>query len=278
MTLALSDTTSPTPLAPRAATALSTSPTVFVVAPTDLSAELGLTVLWRHEVRRVMLSTLDKALELARLRKPKVVVVGGMPAEDACAMMRCLREGEDTRTASLVVVDAAGHSEDERRLRAAGANVVLPLTVDPAVWDRRLEALLQVPARRAARIPVRFSVWTRTGETFAEEGHTVNVSVRGTLLETPQPLEEGRTLDLWLALPGLKRELHAVGRVVRTERAADGRRRAGVEFLVLRGDAARRLAGFVEGRRASAAAAPAEPTSVRENAPASGVQTLLDRG
>jgi PAS domain S-box-containing protein len=239
-----------------------------VVAPVDLSAELGLTVLWRHGVRRVICSTFDKAQELARIQPPKVVVVGGLPTDEACATVRRLREGTETRTASLVVVDGSGHFDDEQRLRAAGATVVLPRPVDPAVWDARLAELLCVPPRRAARIPVRFSVWTRTGEESAEEGRTLNVSVRGMLLETSQALEEGRTLDLWLALPSLKRELRAVGRVVRTEKGADGRCRAGVEFLVLRGDAARRLAVFVEGRRAAASAscpAQAEESSAWES-------------
>ena len=41
---------------------------VVVISPADLSGDLGLTVLWRSDVQRVMVTTVEAAIEVARVR------------------------------------------------------------------------------------------------------------------------------------------------------------------------------------------------------------------
>ena len=49
---------------------------VVVISPFDLSGELGLTVLWRSDVQRVMVTTVQAAIEVARVRPATMFVVG----------------------------------------------------------------------------------------------------------------------------------------------------------------------------------------------------------
>ena len=241
MTLATSD--------PTEETNPSESALVVVLSPVDVSEDLGLTVLWRSDVQRVMVATVDGAADVARVRPPKLVVVGGMEPGAAADAVRRLRADAATRGSSLAVLCPAGASDQEDALRAAGANVVLPVPVDPEIWDGRLEQLLRVPRRRSVRIPVRLTVWSRRHvDPQPIEGVMLNVSVHGMLLEATLPLPVGTRLDLAFRLPRDLSDVQAVGRVVR-EVADTPDPRAGVEFMVLRADGRERIAAFVEGRR-----------------------------
>src|SRR5438477_4603778 len=111
---------------------------VVVLSPVDLSADLGLTVLWRSDVQRVMVSTFEAAVEVARVRPATMFVVGGLDPEDAAELLRRLRGNFATRQSALAVLCPVSALDQEEALRAAGANVVLPTPVDPEVWDGRL--------------------------------------------------------------------------------------------------------------------------------------------
>src|SRR5438477_8641855 len=222
---------------------------VVVLSPVDLSADLGLTVLWRSDVQRVMVSTFEAAVEVARVRPATMFVVGGLDPEDAAEHLRRLRGNFATRQSALAVLCPVSALDQEEALRAAGANVVLPTPVDPEVWDGRLDRLLRVPRRRSTRIPVRLTVWSRrSAEPEPIEGVMLNVSVNGMLLEAAAPLPVGTRFDLSFRLPRDSSDVQAVGRVVREVRDASAHRE-GVEFVVLRGDGRERIAAYVEGRR-----------------------------
>jgi PAS domain S-box-containing protein len=233
-------------------------PLVVVVSPIDLSRDLGLTVLWRSDVQRVMVSTVEAAVEVARVRPATMFVVGGMEPAAAAQSLRRLRANAGTRSGALAVLCDLAHIDEEDSLRAAGANVVLLTPVDPEVWDGRLDRLLRVPRRRSTRIPVRLAVWSRrSADPEALEGVMLNVSANGMLLETSQPLPVGARFDLSFRLPRDLSEVHAVGKVVR-EVAETASSRSGIEFVVLRGDGRDRIAAFVDGRRRPRRSASAE--------------------
>ena len=174
--------------------------------------------------------------------------------------MRRLREDPHTRPTAIAVLS---HSvEDEERLRAAGANVVLPGQVDPTLWDSRLQELLSVPPRLQARIPVRLNAWVTgfVSGTDAIEGTTVNLSVRGALLETTDPLEVGSKLDMTFRLPGSDAEVKVVGQVAREAGSSRGRPLSAVKFLVLRDDARQRIRDFVDAGLAGSRPPPRPPS------------------
>ena len=238
-------------------------PAVLIVAPSDLTSELGRTVLWRSGIERAFAGDPQAGFEAARSLAPSLVVLDAATVEEAVSFMRRLRADPETRPTAIAVLS---HShEDEDRLREAGANVVLPGRVDPALWDSRLQELLSVPPRLEARIPVRMQAWY-TGFVSGKEaieGATINLSVRGALLETTDPLDVGSKLDMTFRLPGSDAEIRVVGQVAREAESSHGRPRSAVKFLVLRDDARQRLRDFVEaglapqrGRRPAATTAP----------------------
>jgi len=241
-------------------------PAVLIVAPSDLSSELGRTVLWTSGVERAFAGDPQAGFEAARSLGPQLVVVGFGDVAEAVAFVRRLRQDPETRPTAIAVLSQT--LEDEESLRQAGANVVLPGQVDPALWDNRLEELLSVPPRREARVPVRLQTWLPGFVAGREviDGATVNLCVRGALIETPEYLEVGIKLDMSLLLPGPGGEVKVVGQVVREAGTAEGGHRSAVKFLVLRNDARKRIRSFVEGghRRRRGHAQKAEAGEVPE--------------
>lgn len=219
---------------------------VVIVSGVDLSPELGATVLWRAGIERVFCPSAAAALDTIRSLSPRLAVVDASDTAAACDLIRLLRSSEGTRSISVAALSRSSLLEDEAALRGAGSNVVLSGHVDPFLWDGRLELLLSVPPRRELRVPVLFEVWSRfdTGAP-ATPGWALNVSLKGALIETGELLDVGSKLDIAFTLPGGAADLKALGQVVREIPDASGKHRAGVEFLVLRGDARERLTAFI---------------------------------
>ena len=195
-----------------------------------------------------MVSTVEAAIEVARVRPATMFVVGGLePARPRPGCGACARTRPRAERARRPV--RSRHLDQEEPLRAAGANVVLPTPVDPEIWDGRLDRLLRVPRRRSTRIPVRLTVWSRrSADPEPIEGVMLNVSANGMLLETSQPLPVGARFDLSFRLPRDLSEVHAIGRVVREVAEVDSPR-FGVEFVVLRARRPRPHRRLREGRR-----------------------------
>jgi len=228
-------------------------PKVLVVSSADLSPELGDTVLWSPAVDRVSSGPGDAALEAARRERPNMVVVDGAESVAPLAFIRRLRADPAARSASLAVLSRSPSLLDEEAFRLAGANVIFSGRVEPSLWDRRLEILLNVPPRREARFPVLVDAWSRFGpETDPMPGWALNISVRGVLLETSEPLDLGTKLDLRFSLPTRIPEVRALsevrtlGQVVREAPPLGEHARSGVEFLILMGAARERIAWFVD--------------------------------
>src|SRR5207245_11033811 len=77
-------------------------------------------------------------------------------------------------------------------------------------------------------------------------GSIVDISVKGMLLETDEPVEVGTKLDLSFRLPGDPTDLRVVAQVIRQEPGEDGRARTGVEFVIVREAVRERIRAFVE--------------------------------
>jgi len=203
---------------------------------------LGRTVLWRSGIDRLFSREAEQGLATARQALPNLVVVDGrLPG--ASDLLHTLRSDGATRRISLAAI---ADTEGEGPLRRAGANLVLPSPLEPAVWDQRLEELLDVPPRRESRLYASFSLWCRSdagGD--LHEALVLNMSVRGMLIETQEALPVGSTVDLRLTLPGAE-PVPLVGLVVRTAPAEPGRFRNGVQFLILRDPVRDRLRTYIE--------------------------------
>jgi len=222
-------------------------PKVLIVASPEAAPELGKTVLWRSDIERIFAPDPEAAFEEARSQLPNLVLLEVSKVEAALEWIHRLRSDDASRGLPVAVVSRSASRPDQERLRRGGFNEVLTGEPDPFVWDARLERLLSVPRRRDLRVPVRFGVWSRLpADPEPLEALAVNVSARGLLLETTEPLDVGARLDMVFRLPRGEDELRVVAQVVREAAPCEGRLRYGAEFLILRGDARRRLAAFVE--------------------------------
>lgn len=220
-------------------------PKILLVAARDQAADLDGSVLSRDDCERMLVSDPAEVQNAASHLHPHMIVIHGQAAQDAEEIVRQLKHTPETRRASVVVIVPGAARGSEMALRRAGANLAIPAPLDPLLWDDTLEQLLAQPRRRDARIPARFVVWPQTRES-SQRGTALNLSVRGMLLETQQPLELGATIEAFLDLPGTRGCAEVVGQVVREARPPGGLRQYGVDFMVLRGNSRGEIHTFVE--------------------------------
>jgi CheY-like chemotaxis protein len=222
-------------------------PRVLLVSPKDLSAQLGQTVLWRQGIERLFAHNSRTGLELARQLLPNLIVADAVQLPDTPELLQSLRRDEATRRISLAAIPASSTPAAEEALRRAGANLVLPTPLEPGLWDPRLEELLDVPPRREARLRASFQLWCRADpQDELHEAVVLNISVRGMLIETREPLPIGSTVDLRLSLPGDGGPLPLIGLVVRSSASQPERFYGGVQFLILRDQVKDRIRSYIE--------------------------------
>jgi hypothetical protein len=202
---------------------------------------LDRTMLWREDVERLGARHVEESRALALASRPALVLVDrDLPGAER--LVSGLRSGPTTRRCSIAVMARGDFDASEVELLEAGANAVLRLPAGPD-WDERLLRLLNVPARREARLEVEIGVQTeRERQLESVLATMLNLSANGMLLECPVPLGIGDDLDFGFQLPDAQRGVRGGGRVVR-EAAA---RRYGVEFYGLEADGGARVRSFVE--------------------------------
>jgi len=210
----------------------------LICSQEDLQPELGHTVLWRTGIERHVATRLEDARTMAVAARPDIVVVDrDLPR--AYELIAALREDPGTRRVSIAIVARGDLDPSEVALLEAGANAILRMPPGPD-WDERLVRLLDVPARREARLPVEFGVDTLgTGVGERVPAQAVNLSRSGILIETGVDLGVGDELELEFSLEG--EDVLARGRVVRRGEP----RLFGVQFAPLPEYAAVRIRRFV---------------------------------
>ncbi len=211
-----------------------------LAAPSDLSRELGDTVLFRSNVERVLVSGAEEITRLADEGRLDIVVVdSALPG--AAGLVAALRQDPVTRSTAIVALGRWEFGFDHLGLLEAGANAILPLPPGHD-WDDRLMRLVHVPVRRATRFPVDMAIegGLKSGLTFT--GRALNLSVHGLLLECPQPLQVGEDLRFSFVMPGVSAVICGTGTVIRTA-ASD---LFGVELTHVDGDGRVSIKRYVE--------------------------------
>jgi len=186
-----------------------------IAAPSDLSRELGETVLFRANVERTRVSGAEDVRRLADEGRVDVVVVdSSFPG--AVGLVAALRQDPVTRSVAIVALGRWELGFEQLGLLEAGANAILPLPPGHD-WDDRLMRLVHVPVRRATRFPVDMAIegGLKGGLTFT--ARALNLSVHGLLLECPQPLEVGEDLRFSFLMPGVSAVICGTGTVIRAE-------------------------------------------------------------
>jgi hypothetical protein len=204
----------------------------------SIDGDLGETLLWRRDVERKVAAKPDEARMFAVAARPVVVVVDrDLPW--AARFIASLREDASTRGLSVVVMARGDFDPGEVELLEAGANAILRLPAGPE-WNERLERLMSVPARKAARFPVAFQVEALSNGR-PEQAQAVNLSASGILIETQAPLGLHDEVRLRFTLPKSAKMVATSGHVVRV--AAESR--FGIEFRGLADQDSQQIAGFL---------------------------------
>jgi PAS domain S-box-containing protein len=229
------------------APAPATRPRALIVSARDLHDELEATVLWRDGVERRHVDGTDAAFEEAKRFSPNLVIVEATAEQPARALIAALRECAATKGTAIVVLSRDLLADAERALVLAGANLTVPLPLNVELWGGRLEQLLLAPPRLETRTPVRAALWSQAAEEPVEfPGTCLNISRAGMRIEAGRFLLGGAKLDVHFRLPGQAEDLGIVAQVVWSARGQRGLYQSGLEFLVLRGNAAARIGEYLE--------------------------------
>jgi hypothetical protein len=217
-------------------------PAVLIFAASEIEAALDGTVLRRQEYERHFAGGLEAGLRLAKTLKP-VLVILDRDFDRAPAVVKGIRKGPETRNCSLAVIARGDFQSAELELLELGANAVLRLPPDEE-WDARLARLLEVNARREARVPIHIQLQATLGPEDPFTAETVNISETGMLVHSTTPLGLGCEVDFAFQLPRTSGLLAGRARVVRY--GAPGE--FGLQFLDLDEDVLGRLRSFLQGR------------------------------
>src|SRR5260221_13829687 len=176
-------------------------PLALILSLDSLERELGETVLWRRNMTRRLARTLDEAVRQAAAERPEIIVVDHEFPGAAEAVAQ-LRQGERTRTISIVALARGDFDSSEIELIAAGVNAILRLP-PAADWDDRLVRLIHVPVRKEARLSLHLLI--QDGNESGEQvlpALVLNISVNGMLVESGRPLTLGEDVHFAFRLPG----------------------------------------------------------------------------
>lgn len=215
-------------------------PAVLICAPDPLFDDLHETLFWRDGIERHLANRFEDALAIAIAARPDLIAIDrDLPW--AQRLIEKLRREPSTRPASIVVLARGDFETAEVGFLEAGANAILRLPPGPD-WDGRLGELMQVPARKQARIPVRLQFEAQeTGAIRTVSGHTVNISVTGMLIETSSPLGLATDVDFSFRFAAGEPPVAGCGQVVRQTEGGE----YGVRFYGLEGDGGEIVRRFV---------------------------------
>jgi hypothetical protein len=227
--------------------------TVLIGIPEELQARLQNTLFWRADMRRTAAAPAD-IFSVARTLSPDLILLSDEQPEKVRELLEQLRREPVTHDAVVIVLSHA--ADPQATWDRSGASIVLPVGFgeanDQAPWHARLEELLNLRQRRETRVLADFAV--RGDLTAAGQPATpvtaiaLNISSRGMLLETPALLPRGARAELLFRLAGTA-DVAVVGEVVRTAETADGKKLAGIHFVVVRKDARLAIRDFLRAQR-----------------------------
>jgi hypothetical protein len=217
-------------------------PTVLIAVPPALRPRLEGTFFWRSDMHRTFAQP-GEVFGLARTLGPDLIVVlPDAPADPVRSVIENLRRDAVTRDAVIVVLSEK--PEEAAAFERAGASLILPygFADSELPWHERVEDLLRVRRRRESRVIADFpvEVWLgepRSGQRMHLQATGLNLSSRGLLLDLPEKVASGTRLDLKFSAGSGLPVVSVIGEVVRTADTAEGRRFAGVHFIVVRKEA-----------------------------------------
>lgn len=184
------------------------------------------------------------AIKLLPSGRPRLVILQQHISDmDIPHFCRIVRDGETTRTVSLLLIADEGDEAIAALSLAAGCNDVIHRPFDEGDLDERVGKLAAVPVRKELRTLVKLALsMERAGQFFL--GQSQNVSSSGILVQTNQILAPEARVNIQFYLQNDPVPMRVEAQVVRAE-FLGGAARYGMRFREVGADDSHRLTTFI---------------------------------
>jgi response regulator RpfG family c-di-GMP phosphodiesterase len=175
------------------------------------------TILRRRDTLILTALAGSEGLQKARAEKPHLIIFGydlfDMTAPEFC---REIRERDETRSTSLLLIADRAHPDHGDLCLSAGCNDVIFRPIERNELDAKVEKLTSIPVRRQLRTMTRIEVSLEKNGRFVL-GRSVNISASGMLLEVDRMLPGDGVVRLHFYLPADPKPLQLEAQVLRAE-------------------------------------------------------------
>ena len=206
---------------------------VLICSTRPLDRDLEGTVLFRSGITREMVrSAAEVQSRLAAGRVALLCIHRQVAGVEA--LIRALRKSPTLKSTSIVVFSEDDFDPSEVEVLEAGANAILRLPAGDD-FDDRVGRLIEIPARRDVRLPVRLQVAASSGFGSTVPVLAQNLSASGILIESNHPLNMGDEISVAFRFEDSGEIFSATAHVTRTA----GPNKYGARFTsIARGEAA----------------------------------------
>jgi CheY-like chemotaxis protein len=176
-------------------------PKILVSNNSELLRHLSLAPFRRLGVDVIVAASGDEALEAIERDKPGLAILDAeLPGISGYDTAKRVRDaGRECRV--VLVVGKRMNSEQMKRVAASGCDEVVVAPMSPDELFDIVAIQLGLPRRGAERFDIQLTVISNDGER-AIDGRVTNLSVDGTRLVLPEPLEEGTRLRMKITPDG----------------------------------------------------------------------------
>ena len=233
---------------------MSSSPIrILLVDDVPLFRQIEKTFLQRSGYELITATTGVEALEKAREYQPRVMLLDcQMPVMDGIECCRRIKSDPELREIKVIMVTTRGEDEDRKKCIEAGCDGYLTKPIQRQEFLSCIEEALDVPARRAERLPISIKVSYSAGDIPNQSGVTLNLSASGLFIVTDEPPDPGAPLSLSFVLPGVDERFDLEAEVVWSTNKYPARAVAptgfGLRYAAISIDTARQIEDFVAER------------------------------
>ena len=226
--------------------------TILVVDDAPMFREIETTFL-RRTARVITASDGTEALEIARARRPDIIVSDlTMVAMDGDELCTRLRDDVDLRRTPTIIVTSGRSAEEHERAVRAGADDVLEKPLSRVTLLQAVNRFLRLTVRGLDRVPLDAEVQLRSSAGDETWGWGLNVSRGGMFVEVDSALEPDTEVDVRFTLPASDVTVQPTARVIwRRPPSTTSRPGMGLQFLKLAQEDARILDNYVYERVSS---------------------------
>lgn len=175
------------------------------------------TILRRRDAQILTALAGSEGLQKARSEHPQLIIFAydlfDMTAPDFC---REIREGEETKAISLLLISDRDNPEQGDLCLAAGCNDIIYRPLQRRELDAKVERLTSIPVRRQLRTITKIEVSMEKNGRFVL-ARTLNISATGMLVEVDRVLSGEGPVRLHFYLPGDPKPLQVQAEVLRAE-------------------------------------------------------------